>query len=651
MLLKIILVATYILLVHSTPLLADEAVSSNISFDLGEIVITQEGKATHISPHITEITSKDIEQKNAQSIDEALDFVPGVRLTVGSKNEPYAMIRGFNQDELLILLDGIPIAGPYYGYVDLNQIPAESIAKIKVIKGAVSPLYGANSMGGVINIVTKKATEKPSVVAEASISEHDTQFYTLSCGAKYKKASFWISAGHRESDGFVLSDDFDSQRNEDRGLRDNSHYSKNNVFLKIGLENDEEDNITAFFNYIENEKGIPPHTSSTRPRFWRFTEWDRSMIGLAGKYRLRDDLLFKGRVYYDKYDNTLNSYDDASYTTQANSSSWTSIYDEYAIGNSIYLDFRPSDDHYIGGAFNFKKDVHKEQDDVDEEWEDYETHTYSFGLEDEIRFIDEKLRILVGMSYDILDQVRSASGNIGDNIDSFNPTCRMNYYITPETLTYVSVSQRTQFPQMNHLYGNTSGNPNLTEQKNLNYETGIKYDIPDIADIELSYFYNDVKDLIERASRDDPYLNTSKAVFEGVEADIRANIGEHFFARVGYTYLDACDKNPSLLGRSQKELSYIPMHKADVECNVVTDFGFSWNLLGSYHGRRYYYDSSGVQFALGGYLVWNTKVSQKLFDHFEASLFIENILDRDYQEEEGYPQPGRTLILSIKGSF
>ena len=93
------------------------------------------------------------------------------------------------------------------------------------------------------------------------------------------------------------------------------------------------------------------------------------MFALTDESKLTDNFLIKGRIFYDKYDNTLKSYDDATYTTQLNSSSWTSIYDEYAFGNSIYFNFNPNDTHSLKAAINFKKDVHKEQDDVGEVWE------------------------------------------------------------------------------------------------------------------------------------------------------------------------------------------------------------------------------------------------------------------------------------------
>ena len=647
MFLKKLILASYFFLFFLPSLLAEEVPT----FDLGKIVITKDKDAVFGAPSTVEVSLQDIENKNAQTVDEALDFIPGVRLTVGQKNEPYVMIRGFNQDDILILLDGIPIASPYYGYVDLNQIPVESIAEIKVIKGLVSPLYGANTLGGVINIVTKKPGEKPYLELNSGQADNDTHYYTLNYGVKTKKdLSIWISGSHRESDGFKLSSKFKANLNEDGDLRENSFYEKSSFSLKLGLEKYERHNLAVFFNYIDNEKGIPPHVSSNKPRYWRFTQWKRWMTALAGESKITDNFSIRGRIFYDKYDNTLKSYDDASYTTQTAGSSWTSIYDEYAIGGSTYLYFNPNDTHSLKGAINFKKDVHKEQDDTDEPWETYEIRTYSFGIEDNI-ILNDRLFLSAGISYDLFDQIKTYTGRKGSNVDSFNPFFLINYSLNPETLIYSSISKRTRFPVMHQLYSNTSGNPDLKEQRNINGEIGIKHDFRKVATIELSYFYNNVKDLIERASKNDPFLNISKAIFEGIEGNIHTRIGKYFFGRLSYTYLDVRNKNPAFLGRSEEELSYIPKHKADFELGYLTDFGLSFNLLGSYNGRRYYYDSNNDQHALGGYFVGNAKVSQRFLTHWEGSIYIENIFDRNYQEEEGYPQPGRSFLFSIKGIF
>jgi len=646
MALKKYLIAAYIFLC-----ICPHAFAKDVpSFDLGEIVIAKERYGSLGSPAVAEVAYEDIEIRSAQTVDEALDFTPGVRVTVGAKNEPYIKVRGFNQDDVLILLDGIPIADPFFGYVDLNQIPTESISKIKVTKGSVSALYGANTMGGVVNIITKKPTDEPYFEASTSLSDRGTRYHDLKYGVKYRDLSLWLSGSHRESDGFELSDEYVAERNEDGGLLDNSYFNKDALSLKLGFDRDEKNSIYAYFNYIDNEKGIPVHTSTGRPRYWRFTEWKRRMVALAAESELMDGFLVKGRVFYDKYDNVLASYDDDSYSSQTAGSSWTSTYDEYSVGASVYIDFIPFKNNCFKGAVNYKRDAHKEQDDSGDPWETYQVQTYSFGIEDEIS-AGERLSLLGGLSYDLFDQIEAEAIQVGSTEAVFNPMFSANYFLNPETLIYSTISRRTRFPTMNQLYSNTSGNPDLEEERNVNYEIGMKHDFKEVVTFEYSYFYNDVKNLIERASRNDPYMNISKATFEGVEATARAEFAKYFTAKINYTYLNALDKDPGAIDRSEQELSYVPAHKADLELQYTSEFGTACNLLGSYHGERFYYDNSNARHTLGGYFIWNAKLSQEFLNNWQASFFVENIFDRDYQEEDGYPQPGRDFLFTVKGIF
>ena len=646
MVLRKIFLTTFLFFLLAVSSLAEE----EAVFDLGEIVVSGDVQSTFGVPYITEVTSSDIESKNAQTVEQALDFIPGVRVTEGPKNEPYVKIRGFDQDQVLILLDGIPIASPFFGYVDLNQIPVDSISKIKVVKSAVSPLYGANTMGGVINIITKKPGKEPRIELSNSFSDRSTRYHMLTSAAKAEDISLWFSASHRESEGYKLSKKFEAMRNENGNLRDNSFYEKDAFSFKLGFDKIEKHSPTIFFNYIDNKKGIPPQASSTSPRFWRFTEWERWMVGITDEFKIDENFSLKARVYYDKYDNTINSYDDNTYTSQGAGSSWISIYDEYAFGSSAYFDFTPNEMHRLKGSVNFKRDVHREQDDFDQPWETYSQHTYSFGLEDTVD-LNEKLNFLFGLSYDMFDQIKTTTDQKGSRVYSLNPMFSLSYFLNPEVSIYSSVSKRTRFPTLNQLFNNRSGNANLKEQINLNSELGIRYTFKEKTTLELSYFYNRVKDLIDRSSRNDQYLNISKSIFEGFETSIYTEIGQVFSARLSHTYLEAFDKNPSFLGRVEEELPYSPKHKVDIGLSYSPDFGLSLDIFGTYIGERHYYDNSNVQHALGGYFIWNLRLAQRFLKHWEASLSIENVFDRNYQEEEGYPLSGRTFLFNLKAIF
>ena len=129
----------------------------------------------------------------------------------GRKNQPMIQIHGMDQTKVLVLIDGVPYYETKYGWLDLNEIPVDNVAKIEVTKGAASVLYGPNALMGVVNIITKKPTEKPSAEAILEVGPHDTNRVSLSHGMKVGIFNYWLNYGHQESDGWRLYHDFVSR--------------------------------------------------------------------------------------------------------------------------------------------------------------------------------------------------------------------------------------------------------------------------------------------------------------------------------------------------------------------------------------------------------------------------------------------------------
>src|SRR4030042_986355 len=137
-------------------------------FDLGEVFVTSDKPPAVREMAIkNEITEEQIKATNSHTVAEALAHVPGIRVSTGRKNEPAIQIHGMPQEKVLVLIDGVPYYETNYGKLDMNQIPVDNIAKIEVIKGAPSVIYGPNALMGVVNIITKKGTAK--VAAQATV--------------------------------------------------------------------------------------------------------------------------------------------------------------------------------------------------------------------------------------------------------------------------------------------------------------------------------------------------------------------------------------------------------------------------------------------------------------------------------------------------
>ncbi|WP_273333808.1 TonB-dependent receptor [Dictyoglomus turgidum] len=165
-----------------------ENTESYEEYALGEIVVI--GEKTPAVREVTKttiVTAEELKDKNVRTVAEALIYVAGLRVSTGRKNEPNVSIHGLEQTRILVLIDGVPYYETKFGRLDLNAIPIDNIAKIEIEKGVSSILYGPNSLGGVINIITKKPTEKQHLEILLERRDYETYRTSVSLGKKLTK--------------------------------------------------------------------------------------------------------------------------------------------------------------------------------------------------------------------------------------------------------------------------------------------------------------------------------------------------------------------------------------------------------------------------------------------------------------------------------
>lgn len=139
-------------------------------------------EAKYESQQKTIITKEDIEKKQAKSVEEIIFSETGVSRTVDAMGRVGVSIRGAEPRHTLILVDGQPVMGDfakYYGAADeVMRLGTENVERIEIIQGAASAKYGSDAIGGVVNIITKKAGDQPAVQfnAEGRAAKKDELF-------------------------------------------------------------------------------------------------------------------------------------------------------------------------------------------------------------------------------------------------------------------------------------------------------------------------------------------------------------------------------------------------------------------------------------------------------------------------------------------
>lgn len=173
--------------------------------DLMNIKVTSASKRSQsldsAAAAISVITQSDIHRSGARTLVEALRLIPGVQIGRYTQNYYAVTVRGFNNpnfdgsngNKLLVLLDGRSLYMPYTStvYWEIEDLPLEDIDRIEVIRGPGGSLYGANAVNGVINIITKKATETQGGLSVVSMGTLERDRFLGQYGWKTGNHAAW----------------------------------------------------------------------------------------------------------------------------------------------------------------------------------------------------------------------------------------------------------------------------------------------------------------------------------------------------------------------------------------------------------------------------------------------------------------------------
>jgi outer membrane receptor for ferrienterochelin and colicin len=628
-----------------------------------EVIVTasQRSQQIHLAPaSLGIVTAKELSERQVPTFDQAFDQMTGVQVSRTSGSNVQALsIRGASEvagggigNRVLLLIDGRPAISPESGGALWNLVPMSSIARIEVVKGAFSSLYGPSAMGGVVNVITKRPAADPvtqlhvnyGLYAKApAYADYDQQgaFNTLSFSRSHVKGKFSYL--------------FDLSRREDDGHREKSGYKLYNGFTK--LQYDVSQNRSFYFslnfNKINNDtpatwlSTLQPYSVAAHRKddYQQRREWNADLQYHAiASARTRYDSRF---YYYDNY--SVFTFDDDPENDSTNVNIGKQVLDRSSIraqriGNVSQLDFAASDHHYLISGFDLKYD-----------WIEGLPDTVLYGyhraasvgvyLQDEMNW--NKLTVTAGIRYDhyrILGEFTES--NVSPKIAMvYAPTSRIAIRgLIAQAFRNPSMAERfIKFEQGGGL--RFQPNPDLRAEKLIfSAEVGTRVTFGKRVDLDAALYYNNYKDLIsfQQVSRPGEILtfkviNLSRAVMQGFEWSLTYRIPEYLVARIGYTFLDARDISPI---RFNDVLPYKARHTAH---GSVTGYykSFALNVNGRYKSaidEVFIYPGNEPD----AHLVVNSKLSYKLLSKHQVYVAVQNIGDTQYEELERYRMAGRS---------
>ncbi len=655
-------------------------------FNLGVVEVS--AAAINKVGSVARVGSEEMRRESINDVVEAAKFIPGVHIHAsgGSRNENMITVRGFKSTHVPVYVDGVPVYFPYDGNIDLSRFLASSYSQIDISKGASSLLYGPNSLGGVVNLITKK----PSKLFEAELhyglkyspqtpqgeagKKAFDQTADVRIGSKLEKVyvqvegSYRNAYNHRLGAGHQVSID-PSHSNERRDKR---------VAAKVGFTPNETDEYVLSYSRQEGEKtarfysGDNPFYEGTRQWYW--PQWSKEGIYFHSHTQFNDAVYLKSRMYYDKLINELrNMKQNGRFETVASGGQgWVSYYDDYSWGIGLELGAKLTDRDELKIAPSIKNDIHRSQQlypnrpSSNEPWQRITSRTFSLALEETFT-PDDYTRIIFGASYNrfhgvVAQGYGESEWNTKGTDELFDFPLKddssFNYQLIAERsfngndALYASISKKTFFPTLKDRYSSRFGrymqNPELEPETATNFELGYRGDY-DRVNYEVALFYTNWDDKIEGVevtSASGATLmqnqNVGSAKMFGVEVGLNAQI--HDKIKIGGTYTYMHTELDSTTG--DLYMTNLPRHKFSAYADVK--LVPSLHLIATQYAQSGSYADAEGAYKTHGFGVTNVKLSYDHTRQLNFELGVENLWDKLYAYNEGYYEPGRTIRLDVR---
>ena len=552
-----------------------------------------------LTTNLTVITQEEIQEKSAKTLGEIVEDEVGVSYkSYGPLGQAQSIsMRGSAAGQVLVLVDGRPV------------IPASMIEKVEIIRGSGAAIYGTGAFGGVINVITKKATPlTPNVNPYFSYGT----FNTINAGITGAYANDVVSILIAPS---MLSSD---------GYRKNSFYNSKNIFGKIGVNLTENSEIVLSgqaYNADLGNPGSKTWASDTAKQFEdnnylkldynaKIENFKFQVSGYNANYMRK-----AGDVIGDPYMDYLNKYNTVNTGVK---------------GNVTYKEM-------LTLGLEWDKTEFKQKDLL------YNTEKINRSRENAAAYLQAILKF---GDLTLIPVVRGDKNT--DYEDVFTPALSAVYKLTDEIKVSGNVSKVWNAPTFGQIYGDDTWYapaPNLKPEKGISSDLGVEYNNGTIG-IGVTGFYITSEDLIQNIYDSETYKYIAQNVDEarqyGYEIEASYNMTKDIKHKLNYTYLRAEDT------KTHTDLIYKPMHNLNYVLTVspIKDLKISVDVS--------YVTTTLCETGdyLDDYCLLGARADYQIMKYVSLWVKGNNLTNNDkYQLSYDYPMPGITGTAGIDVRF
>ena len=591
---------------------------------------------------VTLISNEDLAERQTRIVSDVLRDVPGIAVSrtgaIGGMTQ--VRVRGSEGNHVLVLIDGIKASDPYYGEYDFGTLIADEAAKVEVLRGQQSSLYGSDAIGGVIQYITLTGREAPGL----SVRAEGGSFGTFTGGAR--AAGFSDTFDYAVSGSVYRTDGTPTARYGTRDVGSTSvgasaklTWTPSSIFKITGVgrysytdadaNNSENNPASPLFGYTVDSPGVYIRNEA----FYGLVRADLSLAD--GRW----NNALTGQVA----DTRRKGYDAAGFDYGDNGTRYKGAFESsYRFGTDRIV-------NRITGAVDFER-------------EEFQNTTPSSFVFQGRRSTDNWG--FVGQYELTVDNAFSAGASIRRDLnnrfaDVTTWRAQAGYRLPFGLRVRGAYGTGVKNPGYYELYGYSDGryigNPNLKPEKSEGWEAGVDQDVAGgKATIGVTYFDSRLKDEIYTSYPAPTYIatpsnRTTKSTQHGIEVVASARPIPQIKFDLAYTWLKARENGAEEVRR--------PKHVASLNTTIFSnDQRFSGTLTVRYNGRNtdvVYTNPTyvPVRVSMQEFVLVNLNAQYRLSDRFSLFGRVENLFDEQYEEIFSFATPGRAAYGGVKARF
>jgi iron complex outermembrane receptor protein len=611
--------------------------SDNVELD--ELEVTAHSEPLVFAQHgrmITAITQKEIESAPVSDLAGLLSWVQSVDIRQRGSQGVQADIslRGGSFDQVLVLLNGIPVSDPQTGHFNLNlPIHLDDIQRVEVLRGPGARIFGPNAFSGAINIITK-ANDNNQINARLSAGLHAYYDYGISGNASVKNWNTLVSFNQKASDGYMINTDFRSM----------DAFLQSSLQLKKLL-------LDAQLGWMHKEFGANSFYSPKYPMQFEKNQTQLASFGFHFGKKIRVSILPFYRQHRDNWQLTRKDPElyQNFHQTEIYGIRGKSIL--YSVLGKTNIGFNLKQENLLSSSMG---EALEEAQNI--AWSPQHQFKYGFQRSHAGIYLEQSKEIFKKwtVSAGVLFHWYSEANQI-----KLYPGVDISYQISRKWNFSASVNNAMRLPTFTDLFYSgpaNAGNPELKAENSLSFELGTEFTI-DGLQMNIALFQRQGKDMIDWVWYDSIWRteNITELSTTGVEFSTQIspkdlwNIPFWENLSFDYTYLDMVKNDAGFqskyaLNHLQNQLNL----KLQFEPfkNLVLSIKITYrDRLGTY--QTYNFETKEYkEHPYQDYILMNSRISYQ-FKAFQIYAEAQNLNDVSYVES-GIPQPGLWLFGGVK---